>query len=235
MTLRDLNSAYFTYPAIQVYISLFFVSVAFCVFLAEAVVPVALSVICGILVYPIVWYLLHRFVLHGRWLYKSARTAALWKRVHYDHHQVPHDLAVLFGGLHTTLPTIFAVTVSLGWLIGGPGGALAAFATGLATTCFYEYCHCIQHLSYRPKFQFLREIKRLHLAHHYHNEQGNFGITNFVCDRVMSTYYVRPGLVPRSRTVRNLGYTGTERDRYPWVAALTGEGAAFAESDNTAS
>ena len=228
MSLRDLNTAYFTYPAIQTYILFLVISAMSSLYFMGPITPIIVSVLCGVFVYPFVWYLLHRFVLHGRWLYRSRHTAALWKRVHYDHHQNPQDLAVLFGGLHTTLPTIFFVTFSLGWLIGGLAGALAAFATGLATTCFYEYCHCIQHLPYRPRLRFLREIKRLHLAHHYYNEQGNFGITNFICDRVMSTYYAETELVPRSETVRNLGYTGEECDRYPWVAELTGEGAPVA-------
>ncbi len=221
MTLRGLVNAYFTYPAIQVYLLLAVISTGATIYLLEALLPVIAAAILAALVYSLVWYLLHRFVLHGRYLYKSAHTAALWKRIHFDHHQNPNDLAVLFGGLHTTLPTIAVVTIGLGWLIGGPAGAAAAFASGLLTTCFYEYCHCIQHLDYKPRFKFLQRIKRLHLAHHFHSERGNFGITNFLWDRLLSTYYARPGFVPRSETVRNLGYTGAECERYPWVAELT--------------
>jgi sterol desaturase/sphingolipid hydroxylase (fatty acid hydroxylase superfamily) len=123
--------------------------------------------------------------------------------------------------LHTTVTTVFAVTVPVGYLMEGWGGAAAAFGTGIATTCFYEFSHCIQHLAYMPKSSFLRRIKRLHLAHHFHNENGNYGITNFLWDRALSTHYQKPGDVPRSTTVRNLGYSGTEVEKYPWVAALT--------------
>jgi len=221
LTLPGLVQAYFTYPAIQVYLLLASLSGAVAIHLFESWLPIVVSAALALLVYPLVWYLLHRFVLHGRWLYKSRRTAALWKRIHFDHHQNPNDLGVLFGGLHTTLPTIAIVTIALGWLVGGPAGAATAFATGLLTTCFYEYCHCIQHLNYKPRLRFLQRIKRLHLAHHFHNEQGNFGITSFLWDRVLATYYDKPGYVPRSDTVRNLGYAGTETDRYPWVAKLT--------------
>ena len=226
MTLRDLVKAYFTHPAIQTYILLCLASGAAVVAWTERPLRVAVAVAAAVLVYPFVWYVLHRWVLHGSWAYKSPLTAALWKRVHYDHHQNPNDLSVLFGGLHTTLTTIFAVTVPIGWLIEGPGGAAAAFATGVATTCFYEFCHCIQHLAYTPRSKFLRRMKRLHLAHHFHNEQGNYGITNFLWDRVLHTYYEKPGQVPRSPTVRNLGYAGAEIERYPWVAQLTEEKAA---------
>ena len=221
MDLRKLVQAYVTYPAIQVYVALAILSAAFSLFYLESLWPVLAAVLAAILIYPLVWYLLHRFVLHGRWLYRSPHTAAVWKRVHYDHHQHPNDLSVLFGALYTTLPTIFVVTVSLGWLIGGPAGAAAALATGLLVTCFYEFCHCIQHLAYTPKFAFLMRMKKLHLAHHYHNEQGNFGITNFLWDRLFATYYAKPKSVPRSATVRNLGYTDEEAERFPWVAEIT--------------
>jgi sterol desaturase/sphingolipid hydroxylase (fatty acid hydroxylase superfamily) len=128
---------------------------------------------------------------------------------------------VLFGALHTTLPTIVIATAPIGWLVGGPAGSFAAVATGLFTTCFYEFCHCVQHLNTKPKSAFLQRIKRLHLAHHFHNEQGNYGITNFVWDRLLGTYYDSPRQVSKSATVFNLGYTEAEAARYPWVAALS--------------
>lgn len=221
MSFRDLVRAYFTYPAIQAYIALCVVSSALAVYWAQSVLPVLGAVAAAVLVYPLVWYLLHRFVLHGRWMYRSRWTARLWKRVHYDHHLHPNDLSVLFGALHNTLITIFVATAPVGWLIGGAAGAAAAFAAGLATTCFYEFCHCIQHLAYTPKLKMLQRMKKLHLAHHFHNEQGNYGITNFLWDRLLATYYERPGSVPRSPTVRNLGYTGQEVARYPWVARIS--------------
>ncbi|MBX6320836.1 MAG: sterol desaturase family protein, partial [Rhodospirillaceae bacterium] len=93
---------------------------------------------------------------------------------------------------------------------------------GLVMTCIYEFCHCVQHLNYAPRLAFLKRLKRLHLAHHFHNEQGNFGITSFLCDRLFGTYYDRVRDVPRSATVFNLGYTEEEARHYPWVAALSG-------------
>ena len=34
--------------------------------------------------------------------------------------------------------------------------------------------------------------------------------------------------MPRSATVHNLGYAGTEREAYPWVAELSDDDASFA-------
>ncbi len=221
MTLRELVPAYFSYPAIQTYIVLAAISIALAIHFATAVLPLVAATLLATLVYPFVWYLLHRFVLHGQFLYRSRFTAATWKRIHFDHHQDPSDLRVLFGALHTTLPTIAAVTIFMGWTIGGPAAAAAAFATGLVTTCFYEFCHCVQHLNYSPKSRFLQRIKRLHLAHHFHNESRNFGITNFLWDRVFATYHAKTKDVERSPTVFNIGYTAAKAERFPWVQQLS--------------
>ena len=221
MSLEDLVRAYLTYPAIQVYFVLAVLLYAASLVRPESPLRVAGAVAAAALIYPLVWYLLHRYVLHGRWLYKSALTASLWKRIHYDHHQNTEDLSVLFGGLHTTRPTIVVVTGPVGWIVAGPSGAAAAVATAALVTCFYEFCHCIQHLAYRPRSAFLKRIKRLHLAHHHHNENGNYGITNFFWDKLFSTYYGKSSEIPRSPTVRNLGYTDGEAERYPWTAALS--------------
>jgi sterol desaturase/sphingolipid hydroxylase (fatty acid hydroxylase superfamily) len=227
MTLGELTLAYFRYRAIQVYLVLLVASVMFACFwggtgLDRRVLYSGLAAALTWLAYPVFWYLIHRFVLHSRTLYRSPRTAALWKRIHYDHHRDPHDLRVLFGALHTTLPTIAALTTPIGVAVGGAVGGAAAFGAGLASTLFYEYCHCIQHLRYSPRSRFLRRIKRLHLLHHFHNEQVNFGITNYLWDRFLGTYSARAGTMPRSPTVFNLGYCGDEQVRYPWVARLSG-------------
>jgi sterol desaturase/sphingolipid hydroxylase (fatty acid hydroxylase superfamily) len=135
---------------------------------------------------------------------------------------------VLFGALYTTLPTIFVIATPVGWLIAGMPGAAAAFATALILFSLYEFCHCIQHLPFMPRWHWLRELKRHHLAHHFHSEQGNFGITSFIWDRIFGTLYQRPQQVAKSPTVHNLGYTGDERDAYPWVAELSADDATYA-------
>ena len=221
MTLPDLVRAYFNYPAIQTYLLLAVISSGFAIYFAKGVLPVLFAVGSIIILYPIIWYLLHRNILHGKFLYKLPYTASSWKRIHFDHHRDPNDLGVLFGSLKNTLPVVMIMTIPLG-LIWGKTGACAAFATGLFITCFYEFCHCFQHLAYNPKWRFLRDMKKWHVAHHYHNEKGNFGITNFMVDRVLGTFYLRTDMVPRSSTVFNLGYTDEEARKYPWVAELSG-------------
>lgn len=222
MTFKQLVVAYFQYPAIIAYIALSFVAIGLFAWRPAPLVPTLASVGVAVLAYPFVWYVLHRWVLHSNWMFKFAPLAATWKRIHYDHHQDPNHLEVLFGALHTTLPAIAIATAPIGYLIGGFGGAMAALATGLLTTCFYEFCHCIQHLAYKPKNKLLVEWKRKHMAHHFHDEHGNFGITNFFWDKIFGTHYERSERPKKSPTVFNLGYTEEVAKKYPKVAELSG-------------
>ena len=222
MTLRDLIKAYATYYAIQVYAALAVLSIAVAVYSASGWVGPIVAAASIVVLYPVVWYVLHRFVLHSQYLYRFKSTAAVWKRIHFDHHQDPHRLEVLFGALYTTLPTIVLVTMPLGWAIAGLPGAAAAFASGLLMTCAYEFVHCIQHLNFKPRNKWLQHMKSHHLLHHFHHEQGNYGITNFAVDRALGTYYDKAKDRPRSPTVYNLGYDQETAQKYPWVAEITG-------------
>jgi len=129
---------------------------------------------------------------------------------------------VLFGALYTTLPTIAAVTLPIGWLFAGWPGAAYAFGAGMVFTVFNEFVHCVQHLSIKPKNRFLKAMKQRHMAHHFHHEKGNYGITDFTWDRLFGTFYRREDRPHKSRTVFNLGYDREMAARYPWVAELSG-------------
>ncbi len=183
---------------------------------------ILLPVLAVLVAYPVAWYLIHRFILHGRWLYKMKWSAALWKRIHFDHHQDPHRLEVLFGAPSNTLPTIAAVTMPLGYLIARWPGMAAAFSAGLVTTCVYEFIHCIQHLNYKPRNRIVLMLKQAHLVHHFHNENGNYGIVSFSPDRLFRTFYRSARERPKSASVYNLGYNLEEARRYPWVMEETG-------------
>ncbi|MDQ3247273.1 MAG: fatty acid hydroxylase family protein, partial [Pseudomonadota bacterium] len=105
MTLKELWFAYFQHGAIIAYILLALACVAVWVVRPASLVATATSVALIVAAYPLVWYALHRWVLHSNWMFKIPFLAATWKRIHYDHHQDPNHLEVLFGSLFTTLPT----------------------------------------------------------------------------------------------------------------------------------
>ncbi len=222
MTFGELVKAYFQYYAIQAYILVAIGGFAYALTAGAAPIPLALSAAAAVLIYPLAWYLIHRYILHGNWMAKSPLTAGVWKRIHFDHHQDPHDLHILFGALYTTLPTIALATMPVGYLLAGWPGAAMALATGCVVTCFYEFCHCVEHLSYKPKNPLLKRMKQAHMAHHFHSEQGNYGITNFAWDKIFGTYYTNATRPEKSATVYNLGYDQEMAERYPWVSDMSG-------------
>jgi sterol desaturase/sphingolipid hydroxylase (fatty acid hydroxylase superfamily) len=222
MTLGELVVAYFQYYAIQAYLLLAVAAGVYAWFNPPPLTAGVVSAVFAVVAYPAVWYALHRWVLHGKWMWRYKATAATWKRIHYDHHQDPNHLEILFGALYTTLPPIAAFTIPVGWLIGGPGAAAVAFSAGLLTTCFYEFCHCIQHLSYKPRAKWLADMKARHMAHHFHDETGNFGITNFAIDKLLGTFYERAERAEKSPSVFNLGYSEKVAETYPYVKDLSG-------------
>jgi sterol desaturase/sphingolipid hydroxylase (fatty acid hydroxylase superfamily) len=222
MTLRELVVAYFQYYTIRTFLALAVVCGGIALWQPTTLLRALASAGIVLFVYPIVWYGIHRYIMHSSWMMKSPLTARTWKRIHYDHHQDPNHLEILFGSLATELPALFVIALPAGFAIGGVGGAAVALMTGLLTTCFYEFCHCIQHLSYKPKNKWLVAMKARHMAHHFHDESGNFGITNFAWDRLFGTFYERIERPIRSATVFNLGYTEEVAAIYPWVANLSG-------------
>lgn len=222
MTLKELVVAYFQYPAIITYLVLSVVALGVYAWNPATLLQTAVTVVTAILFYPLAWYALHRWVLHGQWMYKTKMFSPVWKRIHYDHHQDPNHLEVLFGALYTTLPTIILLLGPIGWAIGGAGGAAMAIAMGMLITCVYEFCHCVQHLKYKPRNKWLAKMKARHMAHHFHDETGNFGITSFFWDKAFGTFYERPDRKEKSDTVFNLGYTPEEAKLYPWVSELSG-------------
>ncbi len=222
MTLPQLWRAYLTYPAIQIYLVLALLFVGISVATVRGWGANLLAVAATLLAYPFAWYAIHRFILHGRWLYRLPRAAGLWKRIHFDHHQDPHLLEVLFGAPANTIPTMAVISLPIGAAIGGLSTMAAAFATALLTTCIYEFCHCIQHLNYKPRSRLLQYLKRAHLLHHFHDESGNYGIVSFMPDLLLGTYYRDARSRPRSPHVFNLGYDLDEARRYPWVMQRIG-------------
>lgn len=221
MTLAALVTAYFQHYAVQTYLVIAILCIAAAVVLAPALPAVLIAITGTLIAYPIAWYVLHRWVLHGRWMWRHRLFAKTWKRIHYDHHQDPNRLDILFGALRTTLPTVLAFAVPIGWFAGEWGGVAVAVATGVLTTCAYEWVHCIQHLGYKPRHKWLAALKARHLAHHYHDETGNFGIVDFGLDRLFGTFYARAGQRRRSASVFNLGYDDAVARRYPHVRDLT--------------
>jgi sterol desaturase/sphingolipid hydroxylase (fatty acid hydroxylase superfamily) len=169
---------------------------------------------------PFAEYIIHRYIFHNQLLYRFPLTAGFWKHMHYDHHRDPNDESTIFGPADWMLAASLIITFPVGFLAGGWAGAAGAAMVGFWILVIYEYFHGAAHLMTDPPTPYGRWVKRIHVLHHFHNEKGNFGITNPLVDLLVGTYYDDPKAIDRSPTVRNLGYTEEVAQQFPWVEEL---------------
>lgn len=213
-------AVYASHYAVALYAVIVLATLALSFALIEHWWQLAGSFVLVALVYPLVEFVLHRFVLHSRALYRQRWSAGLWRRIHYDHHMNPNDLAVLFGAPYTTLPAVLVPTLPIGYLAFGLPGAVSAAAGGFLALMVYEFFHCAAHLPVKFELPVMQRMRRHHALHHFHAETGNYGIVTDVMDKVIGTEYEAGAAKGPSPTVRNLGYCGEEVKKYPWVAEL---------------
>jgi sterol desaturase/sphingolipid hydroxylase (fatty acid hydroxylase superfamily) len=125
------------------------------------------------------------------------------KRLHFDHHEKPTDLHLLFLPLWFSIPS-FAITILLAFWITSNLVLTIAFATGLiGYFLFYEWKHFVAHKPLQPLTKLGKEIKKAHLWHHFKNENYWYGVTHTTIDKTFGTFKDQT-LVEKSETARNL-------------------------------
>jgi len=172
------------------------------------------SLLIAVIFYPLVEYVLHRFVLHSSLLYRNAITAPLWRRLHYDHHMDPNNLSVLFASPLTSVPLLVVLAAMPGAFLDLQGLFPAMLATNFLMFTYYELMHASAHLKIDFQNNWIASHKRSHLRHHFICETQNYGIGTHVMDRIAGTADKSPR---HSSTVRNLGYDDEVAEAYPWV------------------
>ncbi|WJH35927.1 sterol desaturase family protein [Paenibacillus sp. CC-CFT747] len=156
----------------------------------------------GALTYTVSEYGFHRYLFHLK-PPRHPRLHALLRRLHYQHHAEPDDLAFILLPVWYSLPLMAGVTGLVYGLTGDPS-VTTAFFTGTSTyLLYYEWTHYAAHRPLVPWTPWGRRMKKLHLLHHYQNEHHWFGVTNTVYDRMLGTL-PPPREAGKSSTVRNL-------------------------------
>ena len=217
-TRKEFFAVYFSHYAVAIYVALAVVTGIWAILIRQSWWQFFIALALSALLYPIVEFCLHRFVLHGRFFYKSRVTAALWRRIHYDHHRDPNDFSVLIGAPSTTISAILLITLPIGYLSSGYSGMIATMFGGFIAALIYEFSHLAAHLQVSFKSRTMAYMRRHHALHHFHSELGNYGIVTNIVDRAIGTEYESVATMPASPTVNNLGYRGDEITKYPWVA-----------------
>ncbi len=130
----------------------------------------------GAVLWTLVEYVLHRFVLHH---------VPFIKEMHDAHHS---DQTALIGTPVWMSLGIFAVFVFLPlWFLTTPV-VTAGLSAGLILGyfCYGGAHHIIHHWRVEPG-SFGYKLKRRHLLHHHFDDNGNFGVTSGFWDVVFGT------------------------------------------------
>ena len=153
----------------------------------EAAKPALIAL--GTLVWTLIEYLLHRFLLH----YRPQRPAllAVVERLHLGHHRNPRDEAKITVPVSGSLP-IAGALLGLFRLMAGSWEVAALLMTGsIAGYLCYEtvhfWIHCGAH-----RGRWLRQQRAHHFFHHFENQTRCFGVTTRLWDLVWGTGRVRP-------------------------------------------
>jgi sterol desaturase/sphingolipid hydroxylase (fatty acid hydroxylase superfamily) len=170
------------------------------------------------LFYPVLEYLLHRYILHCVAFSRFSVMVPVWYRLHFGHHSDPTDEQIVLAQPVSILMVALsaAALISLGF--GDWSSFAAALTASLLAVILYEFVHCLAHSPFLAKQAYLRALQMHHRLHHFHSEKGNYGIAFMIVDRVVGTQYRSNLERPRSPTVNNLGYTGPIARDYPKLA-----------------
>ncbi|WP_027410439.1 sterol desaturase family protein [Anoxybacteroides tepidamans] len=178
-----------------------FISVVLMINYAKSA-TVLLPFLIGVILYILSEYLTHRFIFHM----KSPRhpfLLALMKRLHYDHHTDPNNVELLFLPIWYSLPQMFFVSI-ITYILSDEVSYAFAIYTGLSfTLLYYEWTHYVAHRPIQPRTRFGKWMKKIHMWHHFKNENYWFGVTNPSLDIMFGTFKNEKD-VPRSETAKQL-------------------------------
>jgi hypothetical protein len=138
----------------------------------------------GMLVWTLVEYLLHRFLLHAR---PQARTLlAMVEKLHLGHHRNPQDEGKITVPVWASLPIascllgLFRLTTE-SWAV-----AALLMIGSIAGYLYYETVHFWIHCGGRQG-RWLNQRRANHLSHHFKDQTRGFGVTTQVWDLILRT------------------------------------------------
>ena len=135
----------------------------------------------GVFTWPVVEYLLHRFLGH------DLKLKTLFKKEHTRHHAETNYFAPLKYKLAAAVPVVSFSIFALNWITKDMTIAVTFTLGFVMMFSFYEYVHWSFHAK-APKSKFGLELRKHHLAHHFQSPKMNHGVTSMWMDKMFGTY-----------------------------------------------
>ncbi len=142
--------------------------------------------IIGLIFFMFSEYVTHRFFFHIK-APKNKLLLKFMKRIHYDHHTFPDDLKLLFLPIWYSIPNLGSLCI-IYFLISKDLIQTIAFGSGLVLMLLvYEWKHYVAHKPIKPITKVGRQIKKLHILHHFKNENFWYGVSTPIFDGIFGT------------------------------------------------
>lgn len=185
--------------------------------LALAVVRVALlgfartdliAILLFLAAYPFAEWTAHRFVLHsGEFEMFGSRRQLGISRNHLQHHLNPSDMSKVASETGRNLVVaIFGAALPFLVIFRALRPTLTGAALVVVGLLAYELTHGLIHCGYAGRSGWYRRVRRLHLLHHFRNEDRWFGVASTFADTVLRTNPA-PASVPISRVAESASPT----------------------------
>lgn len=150
---------------------------------ADLVAPIVL-----LLIWPILEWLIHVYILHLRPQTIFGKTIDLSvSRSHREHHSKPTDLTDITINLEVYPVVVPLLAGLVFWLFPSVELAVGALAMFFTLALHYEWNHFIGHVNWSPPLEYYRRRQRMHRLHHFRNEQLWWGVSTGIGDLMMGT------------------------------------------------
>jgi len=156
----------------------------------------------GLLIFSISEYSTHRFFFHRK-APKNKFFLKVLQRLHYDHHQYPNQLNLLFMPIWYSTPQFAVITFIIYLITNSLPNAISVAVGLMVMLLLYEWRHFKAHQPGKAKTKYGNWLKKTHLLHHYKNENYWFGVTNPFVDVLFGTLKDEKE-VGKSQTARNI-------------------------------
>lgn len=146
---------------------------------------IVFAFIIGVLLWPVLEYVLHRFLGH------VLKLKTEFKKQHTRHHAETHYFAPNSLKVMAAIP-VSALFFLLFWFLSGSWQIALGFISGFVLMyAFYEWTHWSFH-NLAPRTLLGLKLRKHHFAHHFHNAKMNHGVTSTLLDHACGTYLEVP-------------------------------------------